>query len=103
MKKLIGLLIATMIFSAVSFAQDSTDMTMHHHKDCIRMKKGKMMVMKSGQWWELSQDTTLNGTTVTTSGTVKKQDGSTIQLSEGEGVDMNGNMMAKKKGMKKSS
>ncbi len=66
-------------------------------KDCIMMKGGKVMV-KSGMSMQLMKDTTLkHGVMVMMDGTVKKKDGTTYMLKEGEfgngeweGIDVRG-------------
>lgn len=63
-------------------------------KDCIMMKDGKVMVMKSGMSMQLMKDTTLkHGVMVMMDGTVKKKDGTTYMLKEGESVMGNGKVM----------
>jgi uncharacterized Zn ribbon protein len=56
-------------------------------KDCIMMKDGKMMVMKSGMSMMMMNDSTFkNGTMVMKDGTVKMKDGTTHMLKDGECV-----------------
>jgi hypothetical protein len=69
----------------------SGNMMDHKMKDCIMMKDGKMMVMKSGMSMQLMKDTTLkHGVMVMMDGTVKKKDGTSYMLKDGESVMGNG-------------
>ena len=62
-------------------------------KDIYVMKDSKMWQIKSGQKSELTEDVTLtNGTIVMANGTVKKSDGQTIALKNGQFVDLEGNI-----------
>ena len=61
--------------------------------DCVMMKDGKMMAMKSGKSMMMTKDMKMsNGTMVMKDGTVKMKDGSTSTLKDGEYVDMKGKM-----------
>ncbi len=110
MKKLFMCLLVAGAFTTVATAQDSTANgagkmeKMHGMQDCVMMKDGKVMVMKGGQVTPLQSDINLtNGTTVSTSGSVKTADGTTMILKEGDMLGMDGKMMMKKDKMKKDS
>src|SRR5579862_2917818 len=101
MKKL---LLAVAIFCSLgAMAQDSKmdDAKMDHKmKDCVMMKDGKMMTMMDGKTMVMDKDMTLkNGTVVMTNGMVKTKKGKTMQLKDGESLDMNGKKMKMKKDM----
>ncbi len=94
-KVLLSLLAITLSFGV--FAQDTTSgmnyMQQHNMKphEGIWMKNGKLMVWENGQATQLTQDRTLsNGTLVMTDGTVKKSDGTTQTLREGDFISMDG-------------
>ena len=112
MKKLTILLLAAVLCTTATFAQD-TSMTSHKMhsgkmkgmKDCVMMEDGKMMVMKGGKTMAMDKDISLtNGSTVMSDGTVKMQDGTTKKLMDGDCVYMDGKMVSgkemHKKGMK---
>ena len=115
MKKLSMLILAAIVCSTVTIAQDSTktshsSTTMHHKmghgnmkmKDCVMMKDNKMMVMKGGETTAMSSDMTLtNGAKVGADGMLTKSDGTTKQLKNGDCVFMDGKM--KHEGMHKKS
>ena len=118
MKKLSLFILAAIVCSTASIAQDSTTTTtrstmekrhnMSHGsmkmKDCVMMKDGKMMVMKGGKKMDMETEMTLtNGSTINTEGMLTKQDGKTKQLKNGDGLYMDGKMVAKmnKSGMRK--
>lgn len=62
-------------------------------KDVFVMKDSKMWQIKAGEKSEMTEDVTLvNGTIVMANGTVKKTDGQTISLKNGQYVDMEGNI-----------
>ncbi len=57
------------------------------------MQDGKVYQYKDGKKSELSEDATLsNGTTISPSGAVKKADGTTTTLTNGQYVDQDGNI-----------
>ncbi len=98
MKNLFLCLLA-MAFSFGAFAQTPTNRDTipteqkSQQKTMYVMKDSKMWMMKDGQKTEMSQDVTLpHGLTITTKGEVKKDDGSTITLKEGQYVDEEGNI-----------
>ena len=98
MKKLLIVSAVMLMFTGTMFAQEPQTKPMHSEqkmkKDCIKMKDGKMWVMKDGQTMEMTQDMTLsNGSKVMTNGSVMTKDGKTMMLKEGEGIGMNGKMM----------
>lgn len=60
-------------------------------KDVYVMKDSKMWQIKAGEKSEMTQDVTLvNGTIVMANGTVKKTDGVTVTLKNGQFVDLEG-------------
>ena len=99
MKKLICVGSFLFLSGAALMAQTSpgSNMMDHKMKDCIMMKDGKVMVMKSGMSMQLMKDTTLkHGVMVMMDGTVKKKDGTTYMLKEGESVMGDGKVMMAK-------
>jgi hypothetical protein len=57
------------------------------------MQDGKVYQYKDGEKSELSEDATLsNGTTISPTGAVKKTDGTTATLTNGQYVDQDGNI-----------
>jgi hypothetical protein len=57
------------------------------------MQDGKVYQYKDGAKSELSEDATLsNGTTISSTGAVKKADGTTTTLTNGQYVDQDGNI-----------
>ena len=120
MKKLSMFILAAIVCSTATIAQDSTTTTTSsttekHHKmghdgmkmkDCVMIKDGKMMVMKGGKKMEMESEMTLtNGAKVNTDGMLTKQDGTTKQLKNGDGLYMDGKMVNKMKkgGMNKKT
>jgi hypothetical protein len=99
MKKLICVGSFLLLSGAAVMAQSgsgsgSGNMMDSKMKDCIMMKAGKVMVMKSGMSTQLMKDTTLkHGVMVMMDGTVKKKDGTTYMLKDGESVMGNGKVM----------
>jgi hypothetical protein len=98
MKKLLIVSAVMLMCTGTMFAQEPQTKKTHTEqgmkKDCLKMKDGKMWMMKDGQTSEMMQDMTLsNGTKVMTNGTVMTKDGKTMMLKDGEGVGMNGKMM----------
>jgi hypothetical protein len=107
MKKLTMFFLVAVIGTTTVLAQDTSAAKHKMHdmghmkmkKDCVMMKEGKMLVMKEGKTMAMDQEMTLtNGSTVSTDGTLKMQDGTTKQLKDGDCVYMDGKMMS---GMKK--
>ena len=95
MKKLIGLLLIAGICSTAAIAQDHTTTGAQHDKkegkSYVKMIDGKVMVVKDGNISALDKDLILpNGTTVSTTGTIKLADGTTTQLKDGDKVNMDG-------------
>ena len=111
MKKLLMCLLIAGSFATVASAQSGTKtktQNMQQVKDYVLMKDGKMHLVKGGNITSLENDLTLaNGTTISTAGAVKTSDGTTMQLKEGEKIDMDGKMVMKtddtKEGMKKDT
>ncbi len=97
MKKFTGICLLIVFTAGAAAAQDSSHMMNKKPKDCVMMKDGKMMVMKSGMTMMLMHDTTLgHGTMVMMDGNVKMKDGSMHMLKEGECVMPNGKVMMDK-------
>ena len=62
-------------------------------KDVYTMKDNKMYQIKAGEKTEMTTDVTLlNGTIVMANGTVKKTDGQSITLKNGQYIDLEGNI-----------
>ena len=109
MKKL--LTVATVLLMAtVLKAQDTSSHKMMHRmhhemQDCVMMKNNKMVQMKDGKVMDVTSDITLSdGSTVMDNGKMKKKDGTTTTLKNGDCVMMDGTMkqmvsMSKKKMM----
>lgn len=98
MKKL-TVLFAALSFTIGSFAQ-TTEKMQEPMQDCVMMKDGKVMQMKSGQSMVVDKNLTLaNGATVMSNGTVTMKDGSKMQLKNGDCIDMSGNMITMKDDM----
>ena len=108
MKKLIMCLLVAGTFTTAAIAQDSTKSMssdkmgkMHQMKDCVMMKDGKLATMTKDGITPLTKDLTLtNGTVINTTGIVTAKDGSTITLTNGQAVDMDGKLITKKDGDK---
>lgn len=109
MKQLFLMIAAFVVLSGSAVvAQDTTihkkmkTQKMSNVKDHIKMKDGKMWVIKKGMRTEMKETMTLaNGTMVMTDGTVKMKDGKTMMLKNGNSIDMMGRMMPVK--MKKTT
>jgi hypothetical protein len=109
MKQLFLMIAALVMLSCTAVVAQDTTMhkkmkthKMSNAKDHIKMKDGKMWVIKKGVRTEMKETMTLaNGTMVMTDGTVKMKDGKTIKLKNGSSIDMMGQMMPMK--MKKST
>lgn len=118
MKKLIAITFVS--FSLASYAQDTTRTTQRTttttrtttqtqdddkwwNKDGAMMKNGKVYTKVNGEKKELTENLALNnGGVVMPNGTVKMKDGSTKTLSNGQCIDLDGNIRTKddKKSMK---
>lgn len=62
-------------------------------KDVYVMKDSKMWQIKAGEKSEMTEDVTLvNGSIIMVNGTVKKTDGVTITLKNGQFIDLEGNI-----------
>ena len=107
MKKLLMCFLVAGSFAAVATAQNNTaskTQNMQQQKDYVIMKDGKIHLVKGGNITSLENDLTLtNGTTISTTGTVKSSEGTTLQLKEGEKLDLDGKMLLKHDEMKKDS
>ena len=96
MKKLICVSSLLLFSGASVFAQSTSPdkMTSDKMKDCIMMKDSKVMVMMHGMSMQLMKDTTLrHGVMVMMDGTVKKKDGTTYMLKNGDSVMGDGKIM----------
>lgn len=112
MKKII-LVFAAIAISAGAFAQrdsmkrEMSPRNMHNtqiqhlqssrvdksHPDGVMMQNGKIMMVKKGQMTTLDHDMTMsNGTKIMTDGSYTPKDGTTLQLKEGQHMDMSGNL-----------
>lgn len=102
MKKIIFAVVLAILMTGYAFtcfAQKKTD-----DKKCVMMKDGKMMVKEDGKKTPMTTTMTMtDGTTVNTTGMVTKPDGSTHMLTNGEAVDMDGNIRMKDKDKKGDS
>ena len=123
MKKLIASLatltvavLTLVILGSAVFAQDKMDpkmdikkdqkmdMKMDMKKDHCMMMHGKMHMMKDGKKMQMDKTMTLNnGTEVMTDGTCKMKDGTTMKMKNGDMMDMDGNMMKKRKKVRMGS
>ena len=95
---LVAITISTGVFSQTSSTTTTTTTSTSQKKmaDCCKMKDGKMWCVKDGKTTAMTQDKTLpNGTVVMANGTVKMKDGTTTTLTDGQSVDMNGNVKTK--------
>jgi LysM repeat protein len=64
----------------------------------VTLQAGQVMLVKDNKAEKLATDLTLkDGTTVQTDGTVKKQDGSTIVMKEGDRLYVDGSLSMSKK------
>lgn len=62
-------------------------------RDGVMMQGGKLIVMKEGQASVMTEDMTLsNGTVIMKDGSIKKADGTTMMLKNGDQIDMAGTM-----------
>lgn len=94
------LTIFTVALSFGAFAQDTIPVKdtvpteqKTQKKDIYVMKDSKMWQIKAGEKSELTQDVTFaNGTIVMANGIVKKTDGQTTTLKNGQFVDLEGNI-----------
>jgi len=101
MKRLLIIVLAFTLGTSLK-AQDTTSHKKMHHqmKDCVMMKEGKMIQMKDGKTMDLTQDVTMtDGSVVMANGSLKKKDGTTVELKNGDCVMMDGTV--KQMGMKK--
>lgn len=91
MKKLIALItfIAISFTYLPSFAGD--------HKDGVKMKDGKVWMMKEGKKMQVTQEVTLSdGSKVQPNGNVTMADGSTKMMQDGDMISMEGKWHNKK-------
>lgn len=111
MKKLMILIVAIALSSGV-FAQEKMDdnmqmgkkeQQMSMKKNHLMMMNGKMQMQKNGKTMPMEKDMTLtNGTQVMTDGMCKMKDGTSMNMKEGDMIDMNGKMGKMPKMAKKS-
>lgn len=103
MKKAYTILTALLLalcISATSYAQKkpvktekSKQQTTSQVQDGIIMQNGKMMMMKQGNTFPMTQDMTLtDGTKVMKNGTVVRPDGQTTMMSNGDVMTMSGQL-----------
>lgn len=86
--------------------EEKKEQQMDMKKDHVMMHDGKMQMVKNGKTIPMEEDMTMsNGTTVMTDGMCKMKNGKTMQMKEGDMMDMNGKMgkmpMKTKKGKMK--
>lgn len=97
--KTLLILAASLCLSTGLSAQDGRmhDQTMQPsktRKDHVAMRDGKMMVMLNGTMSTMDKDMTLpDGSMITTTGTYKRADGTTVQLRNGDLVEMDGRLV----------
>jgi hypothetical protein len=103
MKKVIMFLLVAGTCTTAAVAQDTTKSATPkmekslQMKDCVMMKDGKLMVMKSGSVTPLDKELTLsNGSIISLDGTVKATDGTKLKLKEGEAIGLDGKLITKK-------
>jgi hypothetical protein len=90
MKRFIAFLALSISISATVFAQAAKE-------SAIMRQNGKMMVIKDGQVTEMKENiTTANGHIFRTDGTVVMNTGTSVELKDGEKMDMNGNKIPNK-------
>lgn len=103
-----ALLVACTCTTSV-MAQDTTAKPHKDHKemkgkmmkDGVKMKEGKLWLIKNGEKTELTEDLTLSdGSVIMANGTVKLKDGTTKSLADGDFVGMDGKWMKKDKMLK---
>lgn len=93
MKKLLLAALVFNFFVAQADAQDNDKM-----KDGVKMKNGKVWVIKDGNKTEATREITLNdGTRVMTDGSVVMADGTMKKLENGDMITMDGKWMNKDK------
>ena len=102
MKKLIVGFACCCLFSmgtfmpVTSYSQSSTStgkMSSTDKEGSVKMKDGKVMIMRNGSWSGMTSTTTLtDGSQVMTDGTVVKKDGTKKMLKNGECVKPDGTM-----------
>ena len=78
--------------------------TLQQSKDYIILKDGKINLVKGSNITPIESDMTLtNGTVISTNGSVKSSEGTTVLLKEGEKIDLDGKMIMKTDESKKDS
>lgn len=66
-------------------------------KDHVTMKRGKMMLMKNGEFFVVDKNMKLaNGTVIAPDGKVNMKDGSTMQMKNGDQIFMDGKVKQKR-------
>lgn len=83
--------IAFLVFLAFSFTYLPVQAGDGDHKDGVKMKDGKVWMMKDGKKTEVKQEVTLtDGTKVNPNGTVIMADGSSKMMQNGDMISMDG-------------
>ena len=99
MKKIIPIFLMMQAFATSLSAQDTTaikDDKLTLPISYVVMKNSKLLWMKNGNLTTLDKDLTLpNGTVVFANGAVKAANGITMQLQEGDRLDMDGKLIMK--------
>ena len=107
MKKLLMCLLFAGSLTAVATAQNvkaPKSHTLQQSKDYIILKDGKINLVKGSNITPIESDMTLtNGTVISTNGSVKSSEGTTVLLKEGEKIDLDGKMIMKTDESKKDS
>jgi len=97
MKNLLVLLFALLLTSCTDHNQSQTDRnhaTPNPSADYIVMQQGKMMRSQGGEMTPMTSNVMMgNGSVGMTDGTYRRKDGTTMHLTEGQRMLLNGNMM----------
>jgi hypothetical protein len=98
MNKLMAIFICSMlslatITPATGYAQSNGAHKTKHADGTVRMRDGKLVVVKNGTWAPLTADATMtDGTVVKTDGTVIKKDGTKSTLANGQSINPDGSL-----------
>ncbi|KAA9340703.1 DUF6799 domain-containing protein [Adhaeribacter soli] len=72
----------------------TTTMPSNAMREGVMMEGDKILITRNGQTTIMTKDTTFaNGTMIMSNGMVKMADGTTMNMKNGDRMDMNGNMM----------
>ena len=75
--------------------KDAAMQQMRSNENKIQKKEGKMWIIENGMAKEITTEVVLvNGDKVMVDGTVIKSDGTSTKLTDGESLDMNGNLVS---------